>query len=45
MIITLEGCYIASYMIFSISNRVFDKIFSLHQIGSVQDIAEPIYYY
>ena len=22
--------------------RVFDKIFSLHQIGSFQDIAEPI---
>ena len=24
------------------TTRVFDKIFSLHQIGSVQAIAEPI---
>ena len=27
-----------------VENRVLDKIFSLHQIGSVQAIAEPIYF-
>ena len=39
--------YTYTYIIAIIMNsydciRVFDKIFSLHQIGSFQDIAEPI---